>query len=147
MAYGIFRKVTTLEFFQHHFAKSGHGDGLLMTRQLLSTFRQPPLHYLTRSVRRTSGFVLADNTPRKLSCAALVLAKCLCRVDGHDSCAGDGACDRRDGEQEDGRTCEGHRINRRNTEQETAGQFLRGPCAEESYGRTNRGHFKALLQY
>src|SRR5436309_8277971 len=61
MAYGIFRKVTTLEFFQHHFAKSGHGDGLLMTRQLISTFRQPPLHYLTRSVRRTSGFVLTDN--------------------------------------------------------------------------------------
>src|SRR5437899_12057873 len=60
MAYGIFRKVTTLEFFQHHFAKSGHGDGLLMTRQLISTARQPPLHYLTRSVRRTSGFVLAD---------------------------------------------------------------------------------------
>src|SRR5947209_17771872 len=58
MAYGIFRKVTTLEFLQHHFAKSGHGDGLLMTRQLISTFRQPPLHYLTRSVRRTSGFVL-----------------------------------------------------------------------------------------
>src|SRR5438445_10677488 len=62
MAYGIFRKVTTLEFFQHHFAKSGHGDGLLMTRQLISTFRQPPLHYLTRSVRRTSGFVLVDNS-------------------------------------------------------------------------------------
>src|SRR5258708_25377937 len=61
MAYGIFRKVTTLEFFQHHFAKSGHGDGLLMTRQLISTARQPPLHYLTRSVRRTSGFVLADD--------------------------------------------------------------------------------------
>src|ERR1700719_254308 len=60
MAYGIFRKITTLELFQHHFAKSGHGDGLLMTRQLISTFRQPPIHYLTRSVRRTSGFVLAD---------------------------------------------------------------------------------------
>lgn len=29
-----------------------------MTRQLISTVRQPPLHYLTRSVRRTSGFVL-----------------------------------------------------------------------------------------
>jgi hypothetical protein len=27
-------------------------------------FRQPPLHYLTRSVRRTSGFVLADPTGR-----------------------------------------------------------------------------------
>src|ERR1700726_3111217 len=64
MAYGIFRKVTTLEFFQHHFAKSGHGDGLLMTRQFISTARQPPLHYLTRSVCRTSGFVLADNTAR-----------------------------------------------------------------------------------
>jgi len=62
MAYGIFRKVTTLELFQHHFAKSGHGDGLLMTRQLISTFSQPPLHYLTRSVRRTSGFVLADDS-------------------------------------------------------------------------------------
>jgi len=62
MAYVIFRKVTTLEFFQHHFAKSGHGDGLLMTRQLISTFRQPPLNYLTRSVRRTSGFVLADHS-------------------------------------------------------------------------------------
>src|SRR4029077_17757321 len=58
MAYGIFRKVTTLEFFQHHFAKSGHKDYLLMTRQLISTARQPPLHYLTRSVRRASGFVL-----------------------------------------------------------------------------------------
>src|ERR1700747_783377 len=62
MAYGIFRKVSSLEFFQHHIAKSGHGDGLLMTRQLISTVRQPPLHYLTRSVRRTSGFVLADHT-------------------------------------------------------------------------------------
>src|ERR1700751_928161 len=61
MSYGIFRKVTTLELFQHHFAKSGHGDGLLMTRQLISTVRRPPLHYLTRSVRRTSGFVLADH--------------------------------------------------------------------------------------
>jgi len=32
-----------------------------MTRQLISTARQPPLHYLTRSVRRTSGFVLAES--------------------------------------------------------------------------------------
>src|SRR5207245_3098789 len=75
MAYGIFRKVTTLEFLQHHFAKSGHGDGLLMTRQLISTARQPPLHYLTRSVRRTSGFVLADQPgvgPRgSLACKGL----------------------------------------------------------------------------
>src|SRR5215470_11007644 len=41
-AYGSRRVVTSLEFFQHHFAKSGHGD-LLMTRQLISTARQPPL--------------------------------------------------------------------------------------------------------
>src|SRR6266403_2704192 len=69
-AYGIFRKVTTLELFQHHFAKSGHGDGLLMTRQLISTARQPPLHYLTRSVRRTSGFVLARHPGAKCRRAA-----------------------------------------------------------------------------
>jgi hypothetical protein len=49
-AYGIFRKVTTLELFQHHFAKSGHEECLLVTRQLISTVRQPPLHYLTRAV-------------------------------------------------------------------------------------------------
>src|SRR5258708_2135224 len=73
MAYGIFRKVTTLEFFQHHFAKSGHGDGLLMTGQFISTFRHPPLHYLTRSVRRTSGFVLADYTSRM--CRARTLGR------------------------------------------------------------------------
>src|SRR5882762_3606256 len=75
MAYGIFRKVTTLEFFQHHLAKSGHGDGLLMTRQLISTFRQPPLHYLTRSVRRTSGFVLADQLDR-IACLAVGGPQC-----------------------------------------------------------------------
>ena len=38
--------------------------GLLMTRQPTSTVRQAPLHYLTRSVRRTSGFVLADHPSR-----------------------------------------------------------------------------------
>src|SRR4029077_17589135 len=63
MAYGIFRKVTTPEFFLQHFAKSGHGDGLLMTRQPIS-IRKPPLHHLTRSVRRTSGFVLAEDSFR-----------------------------------------------------------------------------------
>jgi hypothetical protein len=36
-----------------------------MTRQLISTFRQPPLRYLTRSVRPTSGFVLADREVTK----------------------------------------------------------------------------------
>jgi hypothetical protein len=73
MAYGIFRKVTTLELFQHHFTKSGHGDGLL-TRQLISTVRHPPLHYLTRSVRRTSGFVLARHP---LETGGRFLLKCL----------------------------------------------------------------------
>jgi len=34
-----------------------------MTRQPISTVRQPPLHYFTRSVRRTSGFVLARHPP------------------------------------------------------------------------------------
>jgi len=29
-----------------------------MTRQLISNARQPPLHYLTRSVCRADGFVL-----------------------------------------------------------------------------------------
>src|SRR5215831_9935806 len=60
VAYGMFRKVTTLEFFQHHFAKSGHKD-LLMTRQLTSTVRQPPLHYLTRSVRRAAATCMTGN--------------------------------------------------------------------------------------
>src|SRR5215831_11618081 len=55
IAYGMFREVTSLEFFQHHFAKSGHGDYLLMTRQPISTVRQPPIHYLTRSVRREAA--------------------------------------------------------------------------------------------
>jgi Aminotransferase class-V len=49
-------KGKTLEFFQHHFARSGHRD-LLMTRQLTSTVRQPPPH-----AQRPphSGFILAD---------------------------------------------------------------------------------------
>src|SRR5215468_725500 len=41
-AYGSRKVVTTLEFLQHHFAKSGHGD-LLMTRQPISILRQPLL--------------------------------------------------------------------------------------------------------
>src|SRR5438552_4975656 len=44
VACGILRVITALEFFQHHFAKSGHKD-LLMTRQLTSTVR----HKLLRS--------------------------------------------------------------------------------------------------
>ena len=43
MAYGIFRIITTLEFLQHHFAKSGHRDGLLVTHNLSQPTRQPPL--------------------------------------------------------------------------------------------------------
>src|SRR5437870_13525250 len=39
---GMLSVIKTLEFFQHHFAKSGHGD-LLMTRQLISTNNQPLL--------------------------------------------------------------------------------------------------------
>ena len=54
--YGSLGVITTLEFFQHHFAKSGHGD-LLMTRQLISTNRQLLLRHVTRSVRRAAGFV------------------------------------------------------------------------------------------
>src|ERR1700739_1967615 len=37
-ACGSLRIITTLEFFEHHFAKSGHKD-LLMTRQLTSPVR------------------------------------------------------------------------------------------------------------
>src|SRR5438876_2616947 len=44
VACGILRVITALEFFQHHFAKSGHED-LLMTRQLTSAVR----HKLLRS--------------------------------------------------------------------------------------------------
>src|SRR5215469_3502676 len=40
--------MTTLEFLQHHFS-------------FISTTEQPALHYLTRSVRRTRGFVLTRN--------------------------------------------------------------------------------------
>src|SRR5215510_9695514 len=40
--YDFCRVVTSLEFFQHYFAKSNHKD-LLMTRQLTLTARQPPL--------------------------------------------------------------------------------------------------------
>src|ERR1700747_2256465 len=43
-ACGSLRIITTLEFFEHHFAKSGHED-LLMTRQLTSAVR----HKLLRS--------------------------------------------------------------------------------------------------
>src|SRR4029077_5058171 len=43
-ACGSLRIITTLEFFEHHFAKSGHED-LLMTRQLTSPVR----HKLLRS--------------------------------------------------------------------------------------------------
>ena len=35
-AYGIFRKVTTLELFQHHFLQTGHRGYLVVTRIYLS---------------------------------------------------------------------------------------------------------------
>src|SRR5712691_8071698 len=57
VACGMLRVITTLEFFEHHFAKSGHED-LLMTRQLTLAVR----HKLLRSphAQRTppGGFVL-----------------------------------------------------------------------------------------
>ena len=61
-AYGSCRVVTKLEHFQHHFSKSRHKH-LLMTRKLISTARQPTLHYLTRSVRRASGYVVCRAGP------------------------------------------------------------------------------------
>jgi hypothetical protein len=48
---GIFRKVTTLEFIQHHFAKSGHGDYLLVTRNL----SQPSGTYRSTTSRAASA--------------------------------------------------------------------------------------------
>src|SRR5580704_6141793 len=90
---------------------------------------------------------VADHTVGKSFRAALVLAKCPCRVDTQDSRAGNSTGDSRDCKQEDTGTCEGHLINRRNAEQQAAYQFLRGPGATESYGRTKRGHFQALLQH
>ena len=50
-----------LELFHHYFAKSGSWGLPPHDPQPISTVRQPPLHYLTRSVRRTSGFVLTRN--------------------------------------------------------------------------------------
>src|SRR5215471_2144352 len=88
MAYGVFREVTTLELFQHHFSKSGHGDYLLMTRQLTSTDRQPPFRYLTRSVRRTSGFVLTgkqEGTELLLVCRPSTNGRCRIPSDEADT--------------------------------------------------------------
>lgn len=58
-----------------------------------------------------------------------VLAKRLCWIDAHNSRSRDRAGDGRDCEQEDGRAGEGEWINGRNTEQQTAGEFLRSPRA------------------
>src|SRR6266853_3039151 len=82
---------------------------------------------------------------QKVTLRRLVLAKCACRVNPQDSRAGDRTCDCRDCKHEDGRTCERHRINSRNAEQKAACQFLRAPCAKESYGRTNHGHFQTFV--
>jgi len=53
-----------------------------MTRQLISTVRQPPLHYLTRSVRRTSGFVLADKKSA-IGCGEFNYTDTLCQELSH----------------------------------------------------------------
>src|SRR5215831_7147416 len=56
MTYGSLCVITALEFFQHHFAKSGHRD-LLMTRQLISTNGQPLLRPSHAKRPPQSGFV------------------------------------------------------------------------------------------
>src|SRR6202162_2328677 len=54
--YGTLSVITTLEFLQHNSAKMGHRD-LLVTHNLSpQSGNHIPVH-LTRSVRRTSGFV------------------------------------------------------------------------------------------
>src|SRR6267378_7074960 len=58
--------ITALEFFQHYFSEMGHRD-LLVTQNLSQAIKQPTLSYLTRSVRRTGGFVLAGFS--KVICA------------------------------------------------------------------------------
>ncbi len=53
----MLRIITALEFLQHHFSEMGHRD-LLVTHNLSpQSGNHIPVH-LTRSVRRTSGFVL-----------------------------------------------------------------------------------------
>src|SRR5215470_12436763 len=56
VAYGSLCVIKTLEFFQHHFAKSGHRD-LLMTRQLISTKKQSLLRSSHAKRPPQSGFV------------------------------------------------------------------------------------------
>jgi len=46
--------ITTLEFFQHHFAKMGHRN-TSCDPHLHQAIKQPTLHYLTRSVRRRAA--------------------------------------------------------------------------------------------
>jgi hypothetical protein len=46
--------ITTLEFFQHHFAKMRHRN-TSCDPHLHQTIKQPTLHYLTRSVRRRAA--------------------------------------------------------------------------------------------
>src|SRR5580704_8924970 len=54
--HGSLRVITTLELFQHHFAKLGHRD-LLVTHTLRQRSRKVSTCD-TRSVRRAGGFVL-----------------------------------------------------------------------------------------
>src|SRR5437879_7264805 len=53
-ACGIFRVITKLEFFQHHFSKMGH-RATSCDPHLHQAIEQPTLHYLTRSVRRRAA--------------------------------------------------------------------------------------------
>jgi hypothetical protein len=46
--------ITALEFFQHHFAKSGHRN-TSCDPHLHQAIEQPTLHYLARSVRRRAA--------------------------------------------------------------------------------------------
>src|ERR1700688_2250330 len=54
--YGTLSVITALEFLQHHSAKMGHRD-LLVTHNLSPQSGNHISVHLTRSVRRTSGFV------------------------------------------------------------------------------------------
>ena len=77
----MLRIVETLEFLQHHFAKSGHGD-LLMARQLISAASEPlldPPHAKRPPHERLRSNVGGDYG------GAIQL------VDGGDAAFGDGA--------------------------------------------------------
>ena len=57
-----FREVTSLEFLQHYFAKTGHRDLLVTRNYLATTSTKKHSGTRTRSVRRASGFVLVGDS-------------------------------------------------------------------------------------